>query len=125
MNKLHSAITELLLDVVTNICLEYNLDLEEVSKRFIPTMDVPEKNKSTTKVSAKVVKKEGSATVKEKKPARASKNEMVETYEHEYGGVKYLVDKAKNVYTYDLEKPMFYGTKLIDGTVIKHPLSLA
>lgn len=48
---------------------------------------------------------------------KKQKEEVIETEEYEYEGVKYLVDNQNNVYTYNIEEPALVGEKLVDGTV--------
>jgi hypothetical protein len=48
---------------------------------------------------------------------KKQKEEVIETEEYEYDGVKYLVDNQNNVYTYNIEEPALVGEKLVDGTV--------
>jgi hypothetical protein len=34
-------------------------------------------------------------------------------------GMKILIDRYDNVYTYDLERPVWIGIKQLDGTIVK------
>lgn len=48
---------------------------------------------------------------------KKSKDEFLETEEHEFEGVTYLVDAQNLVYTYNIEAPVFVGHRLADGTI--------
>lgn len=114
--------------VVKAICDDYGLEFEEVRSKYIenPLQNI-ETPKNQTKSSKKKDgpstsgdgKSSGSSTVS--KPRRASskknKNDLIETTEFVYQGTTYLVDKKKNVYTYDTENPKLVGLKLVDDSI--------
>lgn len=53
-----------------------------------------------------------------KKPCQKKKRQdYIETEEFTFNGVKYLVDIKNQVYTYNIEKPMMVGERLVDGSV--------
>jgi hypothetical protein len=64
-------------------------------------------------VAAKPKKSTATRTSRKKK----QKEDVIETEEYEWDGVKYLVDNQNNVYTYNIEEPALVGEKLVDGTV--------
>ena len=80
------------------IARDYELDAEELIGKYIST----DKNAELYKKLYHNKKK---------------RQEYVETEEYTFDGVTYLVDGRNQVYTYDLEKPMMVGEKLIDGSI--------
>lgn len=120
--------TKVLLDVVSNhvrnhtndillsISNDYNIKLDELIEKYGSkpvTIDIG-KNKKT-----KVTHGPDGLPIEPKKRGRKKKQreELVETEEYEFNGVKYLVDKDNNVYTHNIDQPVYIGTKLIDGRI--------
>jgi hypothetical protein len=52
-----------------------------------------------------------------KRVQKKKSDEMIETETFVYEGVTYLIDKKKNVYTYDIDRPRMVGIKLIDDSI--------
>ena len=48
---------------------------------------------------------------------RKKKNDFIEVDEYVFKGIKYLVDTKNNIYTYNVEKPMLIGERLVDGSI--------
>ena len=120
--------TKVLLDVVSNhvrnhtndillsISKDYNIKLDELIEKYGSkpvTIDIG-KNKKT-----KVTHGPDGLPIEPKKRGRKKKQreELVETEEYEFNSVKYLVDKDNNVYTHNIDQPVYIGTKLIDGRI--------
>lgn len=95
--------------VLENISQKYGIDLEELKCHYI-NGDIELTNTSTDKPDAAVEKKKRGRKKK-------LKEELIETREYEFEGVKYLVDNDNNVYTYNIEAPVHVGEKLVDGTI--------
>lgn len=52
-----------------------------------------------------------------KKVTKKKRNDCIETEEYTYNGIVYLIDSKDQVYTYNLDKPMLIGDKLLDGSI--------
>lgn len=103
-------------EILQDIAKTYNISYDELKEKYgskLLVIDVG-KNKKT-----KLTHGPDGLPIEPKKRGRKKKprEELVETEEYEYNGVKYLVDNDNNVYTYNLEQPMLIGTKLIDGRI--------
>lgn len=83
-------------ELLKTIAKDYGLEADELIDKYI------------NNASAANIKK---ACQKKKR------NDYVETEEYTYQDVTYLVDQKNQVYTYNLEKPMLIGERLIDGTI--------
>lgn len=104
------------MDILTWIANDYDIDVDELKEKYGTrpfTMDL-----------GKVKKKNGpqgadNVAVEPKKRGRKKKHreELIATVEYEYNDVKYLVDNDNNVYTHNVEQPVYVGTKLIDGRI--------
>lgn len=120
--------TKVLLDVLSNhvkshthhilesISKEYNISIDELKEKYgsIPiTIDIGKNKKS------KITHGPDGLPIEPKKRGRKKKQreELIETEEYEFNGVKYLVDNDNNVYTHNIDQPVYVGTKLIDGRI--------
>lgn len=120
--------TKVLLDVLSNhvknhihqilssISKDYNINLDELKEKYgsVPiTIDIGKNKKS------KITHGPDGLPIEPKKRGRKKKQreELIETEEYEYNGVKYLVDNENNVYTHNIDQPVYVGTKLIDGRI--------
>ncbi len=100
-------------EILSDIASTYNLNKDELINKYLPdTVDKGKKIKKSKENDTNVV-------IEKKKRGRKKKekDEIIKTYEYEYQNNKYLVDENNNVYTFDLEHPVFVGEKLIDGTI--------
>ena len=103
-------------DILAMIAQEYDLDINELQEKYGSkpfAIDLGKVKKKTSTQEADGAQSEPKKRGRKKKP----KEELIETEEYEYEGVTYLVDGDNNVYTYNVEKPVYIGTKLIDGRV--------
>lgn len=103
-------------DILGLIASEYNLDIEELKARYGSrpfTVDLGKVKKKPLHVGSEGVSTEPKKRGRKKKP----REELIETVEYEYNNVKYLVDNDNNVYTHNVEQPVYVGTKLIDGRI--------
>jgi len=94
--------------VVKAICNDNGLEFDTIRKKYLDINHVQGENSHEPKATGRGI----SLNVKKK-----SKSDMIETTKYVYQDVTYLVDKKKNVYTFDVEKPVHVGIKLIDGTI--------
>lgn len=106
-------------EVLASISKDYDISIDELNEKYGSrpiTIDIG-KNKKT-----KVTHGPDGLPIEPKKRGRKKKlrEELIETEEYEFNGVKYLVDNDNNVYTYNIEQPVFVGTKLIDGRIKFH-----
>lgn len=120
--------TKVLLDVLSNhvknhtneillgISKDYNISFDELKDKYgsKPVIIDIGKNKKS-----KVTHGPDGLPIEPKKRGRKKKQreELIETEEYEFDGVKYLVDNDNNVYTYNIDQPVYIGTKLIDGRI--------
>lgn len=103
-------------EILSSISKDYNIDLEELKDKYGSkplTIDVGKSKKNKLTHDADGLPIEPKKRGRKKK----QKEEMIETEEYEYNGVKYLIDHENNVYTYNIEQPVYVGTKLIDGRI--------
>lgn len=105
-NKLTSIIYEEIDAVLKSISSKYSIDYTELRQQFIKPKYL---NNELSSLDKKQPQKRG----RKKK----EKEEFIETEEHEYQGVIYLIDKKNVVYTNDTEAPVIIGEKLVDGTI--------
>lgn len=103
-------------DILVSISKDYNIDIDELTEKYGSrpiTIDIG-KNKKTKNTHGP-----DGLPIEPKKRGRKKKQreELIETEEYEFNGIKYLLDNDNNVYTYNVEQPVFVGTKLIDGRV--------
>lgn len=120
--------TKVLLDVLSNhvrshaneillsISKDYNINIDELTEKYglkPITIDIGKNKKN------KITHGPDGLPIEPKKRGRKKKQreELIETEEYEFNGAKYLVDNDNNVYTYNIEQPVFVGTKLIDGRI--------
>lgn len=102
-------------EVLKSIAQDYSLDVDILLSKYgsrQPCIDVGKTRKKSangTDLQTTEPKKRG----RKKK----QKEELIETEEYEFNGTKYLVDGDNNVYSYNIEQPVYVGTKLIDGRV--------
>lgn len=85
-------------DLLKEVARDYGLDAEELAERYLSGSNI-----DRAKLSRSCAKKK--------------RNDYVETEEHDYHGVTYLVDARNQVYTYNLEKPLMVGERLVDGSI--------
>ena len=113
--------------VVKEICDEHDLDFESVRKKYIDSPVENTKKPKSSKKSSKSTKKvtevvelgDGDAGPSSGRSAtrKKAKSELIETIEYVHDGTTYLVDKKKNVYSYDVDNPKLIGIKLVDGSI--------
>jgi hypothetical protein len=120
--------TKVLLDVLSNhvknhtsdilLCIskDYNISFDELNEKYGSkpvTIDIGKNKKS------KIAHGPDGLPIEPKKRGRKKKQreELIETEEYEFNGIKYLVDNDNNVYTHNIDQPVYVGTKLIDGRV--------
>lgn len=120
--------TKVLLDVLSNhvkthihhmlssVSKDYNINFDELNEKYgsIPiTIDIGKSKKS------KITHGPDGSPIEPKKRGRKKKQreELIETQEYVFNGVKYLVDNDNNVYTHNIDQPVYVGTKLIDGRI--------
>jgi hypothetical protein len=120
--------TKVLLDVLSNhvrnhakeillsISKDYNINIDELTEKYgskAITIDIGKNKKN------KITHGPDGLPIEPKKRGRKKKvrEELIETEEYDFNGVKYLVDNDNNVYTHNIEQPVFVGTKLIDGRI--------
>jgi hypothetical protein len=103
-------------DLLSQIAKDYNISLDELKDKYSSrplTIDIgkSKKNKATHGADG--------LPIEPKKRGRKKKlrEELIETEEYEYNDKKYLVDNDNNVYTHNIEQPVYVGTKLIDGRI--------
>ena len=91
-------------NLLKNISKDYGLNFDELKKKYMDSS-------LTTPLQSEpdAPKRRG----RKKKPQEL----QISTDPYTFEGVTYLVDSKNTVYTYDTEKPMVVGEKLIDGTV--------
>lgn len=88
-----------LLKMIAN---DYKLDADELIDKYIDKKDTETINVNTIIPAKKPVKK---------------RNDFIETEEVTYENTTYLVDNKNQVYTYNVDRPMLIGERLIDGTI--------
>ncbi len=103
-------------EILASISKDYNINIDELKEKYGSkpiTIDIGKNKKN------KVTHGPDGLPIEPKKRGRKKKQreELIETEEYEFDGVKYLVDNDNNVYTYNIEQPVFVGTKLIDGRI--------
>ena len=86
-----------LFGVLKKISQDYSLDINELCQKYDVVM-LEEKKKPKVK-------------------KQKEQNDLIPMQEFMYEETKYLVDKKNNVYTYNVEKAIKIGQKLINGTV--------
>jgi len=96
--QLNAIVSSEVTAVLKRISTDYSLDYDELISKYVKTDGAPEVKKARGR------KKKDDTSV-------------IETVEFPYQGTTYLVDTQANVYTYNVDKPMKIGTKLIDGTI--------
>lgn len=104
-------------DILEMISKDYDIDIEELKNKYGSkpfTIDLGKiKKKAVPLQNSDGVPTEPKKRGRKKKP----REELIETEEYEFNGTKYLVDNDNNVYTHNIEAPVYIGTKLIDGRV--------
>lgn len=115
MNNILKQVENSIKDILTDIAVTYNLSRDELINKYIVTT---EKTKKTKKIK-EIKEAEPNVIIEKKKRGRKKKekDEIIKTYEYHYQNSKYLVDDNNNVYSFDIEHPVFLGEKLIDGTI--------
>ena len=95
--SLHQALINDKKKLLKIIAHDYDLNEDELIQRYMETEnhDIPATKKFTKK----------------------KRNDCIETEEYTYNGIVYLIDSKDQVYTYNIEKPMLIGDKLLDGTI--------
>lgn len=128
VQKSTSKATKVLLDVLSNhvknhthevlmsISKDYNINFDELNEKYGSrpvTIDIGKNKKS------KITHGPDGLPIEPKKRGRKKKQreELIETEEYEFNGIKYLVDNDNNVYTHNIDQPVYIGTKLIDGRI--------
>ena len=104
------------MDILGTIASDYDIDIDELKEKYGSrpfTIDLGKVKKKPAPQGADGVPTEPKRRGRKKKP----REELVETVEYEYNNIKYLVDNNNNVYTYNVEQPVYVGTKLIDGRI--------
>lgn len=104
------------LDILATISSDYDIDIEELKEKYGSrpfTIDLGKVKKKPNPQGTDGVPNEPKKRGRKKKP----REELIETVEYEYNDVKYLVDNNNNVYTHNIEQPVYVGTKLIDGRI--------
>lgn len=86
------------IDLIKAIARDYDLDADELIEKY---------------VHGNGVDTHGIRKCCQKK----KRNDYVETEEYDYKGVTYLVDARNQVYSYNLDKPMMIGERLVDGSI--------
>jgi hypothetical protein len=103
-------------DILLSISKDYNISFDELKEKYGSkpvTIDIGKNKKS------KITHGPDGLPIEPKKRGRKKKQreELIETEEYEFNGIKYLVDNDNNVYTYNIDQPVYIGTKLIDGRI--------
>lgn len=103
-------------DILLSISKDYNISFDDLKEKYGSkpvTIDVGKNKKS------KITHGPDGLPIEPKKRGRKKKQreELIETEEYEFNGVKYLVDNDNNVYTNNVDQPVYIGTKLIDGRI--------
>lgn len=93
--NLNLAFTSDKIDLLKAVARDYGLDADELIDKYVIKGGV-----CTRKMYQK-----------------KKRQDYVETEELVFEGVTYLVDSRNQVYTYNVEKPMMIGERLIDGSV--------
>jgi REP element-mobilizing transposase RayT len=103
-------------NILETLCKDYNLDVIEVKQKYgsIPPIIELGKNK---KKSNMLNNDNKTSEPKKRGRKKKQKEELIETEEYEFNGNTYLIDADNNAYTYNIEQPVFVGTKLIDGRI--------
>lgn len=107
--NLHNAFTADKMNMIKNIARDYELNEEELIQRYV--YNDQNGNGSITN--------DGSLPVSSKRVfgTKKKRNDCIETWEYEYNGITYLIDNKDNIYTYNIDKPLLIGDKLLDGTI--------
>lgn len=103
-------------DILELIASDYGIDIDELKVKYGSrpfTVDLGKAKKKPVQAGTEGVTTEPKKRGRKKKP----REELIETVEYEYNNVKYLVDNDNNVYTYNVDQPVYVGTKLIDGRI--------
>jgi hypothetical protein len=103
-NDITLMINNHLKNILTDISKRFSIDEKSLIERYIG-----EEYSNSIFNTNDIKKKRG----RKKK----QKDEFIETEEYEYKGEKYLVDGFNNVYSYNIEKPVMIGERLVDGTI--------
>lgn len=98
--NLNQALIEDKVELIRNIAVDYNLDADELIEKYV--------NSDATSIGSSHIRR---------LPAKKKRQDYVETEECTFEGIKYLVDSKNQVYTYNLEKPMMIGERLVDGSI--------
>lgn len=106
--NLHQAFTTDKITLLKNIARDYDLNEEELIQRYMCNEQNGFHNTNVSQLSSSSKKQFGT---------RKKRNDCVETWEYEYNGITYLIDNKDNIYTYNIDKPLLIGDKLLDGTI--------
>lgn len=104
------------MDILGTIATDYNINIDELQEKYGSrpfTIDLGKVKKKSIPQGGDNVSTEPKRRGRKKKP----REELIETIEYEFNNVKYLVDNNNNVYTHNVEQPVYVGTKLIDGRI--------
>jgi hypothetical protein len=99
--NLSQAFTAEKVALLRNIAADYDLNPNELIAKYIDgniTIATPRRTNVKT-------------------DRRKKKNDYIEVDEYVFKDIKYLVDTKNNIYTYNIEKPMLIGEKLVDGSI--------
>lgn len=92
--NLNQAFLEDKIDLLRHIAQDYGLDTDDLIEKYIKNDERPRKSFQ-----------------------KKQKQDYIETEEFAYNGTKYLVDMKNQVYSYNIERPMMIGERLIDGSI--------
>ena len=99
--NLSQAFTAEKVTLLRNIAADYDLNPNELIAKYIDgNITIATTRRTNTKTDR-----------------RKKKNDFVEVDEYVFKDIKYLVDTKNNIYTYNIEKPMLIGERLVDGSV--------
>ena len=83
------------------IAHDYDLNEEELLQKYLYIDNI---ESSCSMQSKKIIQKK-------------KRNDCIETEEYTYNGITYLIDSKNQVYTYNIDKPMLIGDKLVNGSI--------
>lgn len=89
------------IQLLKSIAREYDIDENELLRKYSDQHNNGSNSNALTKKSS----------------SKKKKNDFIETEEYTYNGIVYLIDAKDQVYTYNIEKPMLIGDKLLDGSI--------
>ena len=111
LDPIKKYMNDTLYDLIKRISINYNLDVAEMASKY----NIQVKTEEIAVVTATPKKKRAPST--KKKTEIGSSSKTIEMYEICYKDVKYLMDKSKNVYTFDPETPKLMGQMLANSEI--------